>query len=396
MGGRHDQGVGHGVVGAREGDVGGNFLRFFAKFFDELFFKGSRDGDDGDLDCLEEVALLVGGTTKFEVFGDGLVCDGHENRITDYTKKYQILDEKSKMLWVMTARIESITPSGELLFGRTVPGIFTYYDRKLAPYVYTGERLPWRVKNRLMLHNLGICGMYTAVISPDPCCMELDDMRKIADQAEITNVAIGLPTPVNDLVVRTRDVSAKARMAGSNPILVMSGIRTENPSFMQLKTEYSPEKSFKSFEEWHAQLPVPMYCMIHEENPLLQRQSVHGRLMRISSDQSWELSLGTNVLHARMIGQNASKFVGMGGHDINFLTDNVETGNMFSVLDLSSPIDARILAARFSHYIVQAIKAYEAVSTVAGKDVVVEFRIYDGWRGSAVAGLHVYDFDTSF
>lgn len=305
-------------------------------------------------------------------------------------------DVESRMLWVMSEYVSTGAGSRELLLGQTVPGVFTYYDRNLVSYTYTGEKLPWRVKNRLLLHSIGACGMYTALIAPDPCCMELEDMRRIADQAELTNVAIGLPTPVNDLVVRTRDVAAKARIAGSNPILVMSGIRTNNPSFVQLKTEYSPERRFESFEEWHDQLPVAMYCMIHEENPELQRQSVHGRIMRLSTDNSWELSLGTKVLHARMIGQNSSKYVGMGGHDINFLMSNVETGNMFGVLDLSSVDDARSLVGRFSQYLEQAINVYETVSSSVGKDVVAEFRLYDGWQGSASAGLHVYDFDKDF
>ena len=296
----------------------------------------------------------------------------------------------------MHEQFVSINKRNELSLGQNVPGVFAYSDRKLTPYIYTGEKLPWRVKNRLLLHGIGACGMYAALLDPDPCCMELEDMRKIADQAELTNLQIGLPTPVKALVVRTRDVVANARIAGSNPILVMSGIRTNNPRFIQLKTDYSEEKEFVSFEDWHAHLPVPMYCMIHEENPELQRQSVHGRIMRLSADNSWELSLGTKVLHARGIGQNSSQYVGMGGHDINFLLNNVEVGNMFGVLNLSTPDDARRLVGRFSQYLDQVVTVYNNISSSVGKDVVTEFRLYDGWRGSAMAGLHVYDFDKSF
>lgn len=290
-----------------------------------------------------------------------------------------------------TQFVECEKGSERLSFGE-VPGVYVFNDGELTQYSYIGDKLPWRVRNRLLLHQMGVCQMFTVLIGPNPCCMKNEDMIKIADQAEVVNRKIGLPVPVDNLIVRTRDVSATTRMAGSNPILVMSNIRSGHPRYMQLQTDYSPQREFAGFEEWHESLPVSMYCMIHEENPQLQKRSLHGRVMQLGSDQSWEVSLGTHVLHARMIGQNESKYVGMGGHDLDWLFDNVEMGNMMSVLDMSSASDARKLVARTRPYVDQIKSGYDRVARIIGKNSVLEFRIYD----IGGVGLQVYDFDKEF
>ncbi len=75
-GGNHER-VGHRVVGAGKGDVWGVLGWLFAESGFELVFERSRDRDDRDLDCLEEVPLFVGGSFEFEVFWSWLMGNGH-------------------------------------------------------------------------------------------------------------------------------------------------------------------------------------------------------------------------------------------------------------------------------------------------------------------------------
>lgn len=265
---------------------------------------------------------------------------------------------------------------------------------------------PWRVKNRILLHQIGACEMFTAIVPPGER-VHLADLRLIADEAASVNAQIGLPTNVKDLFIRTREAGhfinmrpnstegAKARLAGTNPVLQIRGVRTDLPEYVQLKTEFTPEKRVGSVEEWLASIP-PSYLLIHEENPELQRKSIHGRVMSVEPDGPFELAVGTDALHARMIGLNGSRYVSVEGHDIRWMCESVLLGNERAISDRSFNFQSAFkLMQRVEPYLEKLLHTLEELKRIYRPNIVIEFRIYPEIFDDepVLAGLQVYDLD---
>lgn len=293
----------------------------------------------------------------------------------------------------------------ETLHSFPVAGMLQLHNGHLAE-VPSGGTFPWRVLNRVFLHEIAACQMFTAIAAPHER-LNNEILRAIAREASVVNAQIGLPTAVEDLFIRTRedspyrsfgfhnDKQEKPRIAGTNPALQILGIHSRSPRFKQLKTEFSPEIKFNSVEEWICSIN-PSYLLIHEENQELQKKSIHGRIMSVDPSGPYELSIGTDALHARMIGLNGSRYVRVEGHDIRWLVESVLCGRADGVVDRSwDSHSAFKLMQRLEPYLDKLLHTLDRVQNKYGRNAVPEFRIYpDMFEGEPVlAGLQVYDLD---
>lgn len=278
----------------------------------------------------------------------------------------------------------------ELLRQSEYPGVFILRSNVLEP-VKNDIGLPWRVRNRLLLHKLGLCGMFTALVEPGKDLGE-DQLKLIIDKATEVNEEIGLPTPLEGLIIRTRDVNSSPRMSGSNPLLMVGNVDSVKPDCVSMDRA-GIMKKHESIQDWMKSFNLKQYLMIHEDNLPLQREIVHGRIMRNRIDGSWELLLGMGILNTRQIGSGDSKFVGMGGHDLDWLIENVLVGDwQRRVLSYSSSDDALRLVNGIHGYEDDLRDAVEKIENVIGPNVVLEFRVYLNEK----AGLQIYDFDSKY
>jgi hypothetical protein len=250
-----------------------------------------------------------------------------------------------------------------------------------------------------MCHKLGICQMFTAIASPDEV-FTLDDIRRIAKKAETCNARIGLSDKVNSVVIRSRDVNGAGpvwkrekyppRKSGTNPMLIINNIDKPFPTFLGFSEKAKGERLYSIFAWKKRRIEKRSYYLIHEENEEMQRASIHGRVARLA-DGSYEISLGTGVLHAREIGEKDHPYISMHGHDLEFMFENVKGGNLMTISGTNNFSEGKTIATTASQYIEKLHNALDLVEQVAGKGMVLEFRIYDG-----PAGLQVYDYDGRF
>lgn len=273
------------------------------------------------------------------------------------------------------------------------PGIFCF-ENGILKNAELKTNYPWRVKNRFFLHELGACGMATTIIQPNQeinCTL----LRKIAEVSSDVNSDIGLDVDVNNLFIRTRDSVETARMLGINPVLIIEKINKWFPKMYTFDDDNKLKRVW--FLNWWRKTmsPIPMYLMVHEENAKAQKKAIHGRVMRKVHDGNWELSLGTNVMHAREIGKNDSKYISMHGHSLEWMVENIAYGNMFSKLTCSSPEDAVKLASGMLGYLEDLQEVIEYLERRGIYNAVLEFRNY-GLRDNGDSGMHIYDLDTKF
>jgi len=241
--------------------------------------------------------------------------------------------------------------------------------------------------------------MFTTIVSPDQV-FTLDDIRCMAKKAETCNSRIGLPDKVDSVVIRSRDVNGVGpvwkrerhlpRKSGTNPMLIINNIDKPFPTFLGFCEKAKGERLHSIFVWKKRRIEKRSYYLIHEENEEMQRVSIHGRVARLA-DGAYEISLGTGVLHAREIEEKDHPYISMQGHDLEFMFENVKCGNGLTLTGTNNLGEGKKIAITTSQYIEKLYDALDLVEQVAGKGMVLEFRIYEG-----KAGLQVYDYDGRF
>lgn len=281
----------------------------------------------------------------------------------------------------------------ELKNPQAIPGIYDYRGGVLRS-IDSGLGFNPRISNRILLHQLGLCGMFTAIVVDPHEYLGLEELQLMAAEASRVNERIGLPSRVNSMVIRSRDASPTGQVSGTNPMLIVNNIYSSWPEVVALGKEGEMQRfrpMFNPVSEWRVQgIKVPSNFLIHDENAIEQRRAVHARVGKLS-DGSFEISMGTGVLHARQLGNDGYPYISMVGHDLEFLIEDVLNGSFLTVKTLNSRKDGTKLVERVSGYVDKIRWGVEAVSRIVGRSVVVEMRIYDG-----KAGLQMYDFDYKF
>lgn len=257
---------------------------------------------------------------------------------------------------------------------------------------------PPRVSMRIFLHQAGFCEMFACIVPP-AVRLTLSDFHNIATVAEKTNREIGLDPNVNELVIRTRDISNDqiARLGGTNP---MAFVMNAHDYFPQLvgKDRKGKDRIYPMVSIWELMaLDKEAYYMIHEENGPVQERSIHGRCC-VVSDGSWEISLGTGVRHARAIGDNGSPYVSVFGHELGMMVNSLgEYGGVGMNVQTNISHDQIVkLVNGVAPYVDRLREAVNVVDQRFGRGHVLEFRImrpsknlHKGVRDS----LQIYDAD---
>lgn len=275
-----------------------------------------------------------------------------------------------------------------------MPGLFIYENGNfLSPQSFVG--FPARIRNRMLLHSIGACGMFTAIVRPGQQ-LDREDLVNIAESAAAVNRNIGLSVPVRNLVIRTRsdrppDTSGKT--STDDPMLFIEGVDQARPVFWTM-SEGRVNATIDSVITWancywNSQIK---YMLLHDENPKDQLAAIHGRAMHKTVDQSWELKLGTKVPHARAIGEKGTPYLRANGHDIHWIVESLLNDDYRSLLYASSLNDAMRLAWRFESSVGRLVDVAETVKSLhrGTSDASFEFRLY------CSGDLHVYDFDVGF
>lgn len=274
------------------------------------------------------------------------------------------------------------------------PGVFEYRKGILSPVVSSISHIA-RVRNRLLLHELGFTQMFTAIVQPDEV-LNIEDLRYIARCAERVNADIGLPTPVNSLVIRTRDYDTRAkRLGGTNPMLIIDDVHGRvSMKSNSLRYGFEILDGLANPLAWWQENRIEnaSVFLVHEENLAAQKAAIHGRV-GILSDNAYEISFGDNVAHARAIGNNGDPYASMFGHDLGFMLQMVSEGRGAGLFGFGSNdwSHAQTMATEVLRYADDLYEALCQVTGKAGQGPVLEWRLYRGKQ--AEAGMQIYDFD---
>lgn len=291
------------------------------------------------------------------------------------------------MGYLIICILKSMSINYEIIRQSVIPGIFVYREGLLNP-VESNLGFSPRVSNRVLLHELDLCRMFTAIVEPHQY-FELEELRVMAKQASRVNAEIGLPTEVNAMVIRSREVATTTSISGTNPMLIVDRVQAEDVRYTEFMDEDKKER-FLSISDWRAKrILTPSIFLVHEENGDEQRRAIHARVGKLS-DGSLEISLGKGVFHARQIGNDGFPYISMVGHDLRFMIEDIEMNRLWTLKTTNSVNLGAKMVHRVSEYVDKIEWALNVVSQRVGRSVVLEMRIYEN------AGLHIYDFDNNF
>lgn len=170
--------------------------------------------------------------------------------------------------------------------------------REVSPG-YIDSVITPRVRNRILLNQLGLNGLATTIVeNPKPEMFSGNNFfRRIINYSNWVNESLDLPS-TGDLVIRTSAANTLRdhRVRISEPAVLVTNAGSLASRFSILSGDKSRaphlhQRNFFSF------LGSPAFLMIHDDNNRLQRQAMHGRISQ-TPDRD-EIVIATGTTHSR-------------------------------------------------------------------------------------------------